>query len=741
MPDGLSEPGATEAGRGVAPAAGPGLLADASTRTRWIASGVFAFLAVATLSATLVGAWADRVLLNEDRFSARIASTLRQDEMNQYLATELTTQVLARAPELLGVRPAIEAVLSEALRTRTAVVGARTALREAHRGVRSGVAEESISIDLAAVYTLAAALMQRGAPDVADRFEAGLDTTRLDAAAVGLRTGLFERLENLAMFRLPLAILALVLFAGTITVAPRRRGGALIAAAALTLTGVAGLLGQRLAEQWFVELLPAREDARLAVTLAWRSMLQEYRGWNAAVIALGLAAAVGVLASGRLPDRPTVRAFVARSTWGRTTIGIALAVAGLAVARWPIEAVRVIVATAGVVVAGAGVLLLLRSALTSVQGMRAADYAERVRAARLLLTAYAVMAVFVIGASLSIWFATTLQFENGPVEAAPIGVCNGSALLCDRPLAEVTFPGTHNSMAAASERGWFYPSQRYGIPQQLRDGVRALLIDTYYGIASPQGVLTVDYDARRPELVARHGEEVVAAAERIASTLRGDGERGIFLCHSFCELGATPLGAVLVDIRDYLDAHPGEFLVVIIQDLTSPADTVAEFELADLSERAYAHVPGEPWPTLGELLAEGKQLLVMAEREAGAASWYLPAYDITATDEDFPAPAMLGDTELSSATFQGLGCDVGRGTPAHPLFMMNHWTGERPSLPSLALGINTADVILNRARGCSEEWGRLPNIVAVDFYDVGDLFASVDALNGVTSEEEARSGQ
>ena len=78
-----------------------------SARTRWTAAVLLAVLASSTIALATLSAWADRVLLNEDRFSARIASTLRQDEMNHYLADELTEQVLARAPELVGVRPAI----------------------------------------------------------------------------------------------------------------------------------------------------------------------------------------------------------------------------------------------------------------------------------------------------------------------------------------------------------------------------------------------------------------------------------------------------------------------------------------------------------------------------------------------------------------------------------------------------------------------------------------------------------
>lgn len=697
------------------------------TPARWATVGVLAVLLVAIVSAGTLSAWADRVLLNEDRFSARIASTLRQDEMNSYLASELTEQVLARAPELIGVRPAIEAVLSEALRTRTAIIGARAAIRSAHRGVRAGLAEEAITIDLQAVFTLASAIMQRGAPDVAERFEAGLDTTRIDAAAVGLRTGLFNRLDRLVVLMWPLVGLGAVTTVGIIALAPSRRGGLLVVAVCVGVAGLAGLVGQRVAELWFAEQLPAREDARTAVTLAWRSVMQEYRGSNAGLVALGIAGTVGVLASGRLPDREAVRDFLARSTWARALAGSILAIAGLAVARWPIDAVRVIVVATGVVLAGGGAVLLLRNTIAGMQGIRPGGIVARLRRAP-LLPAIAITTIAILGASIAIWFENTLDVEPTPVEPAPINVCNGHEALCGRPLNEVTFAGTHNSMAAASERGWYFPSQRYGISQQLIDGVRALLIDTYYGVASPQGVLTViDEDRRRPELVAEHGEEVVAAAERIASRLSDEGERGIFLCHSFCELGATPINAALVDIRDYLDANPGDFLVIIVQDQTTPEDTVRAFEVADLADRAYRHPPGEPWPTLGELLADGKQLLVLAEHEAGGAPWYLPAF------------AFLRETDYTTMTRANLGCAPGRGEPSNPLFLLNHWVNERPTLPSHALEINAADVLFERALTCAEAFGQRPNIVAVDFYDVGDLLTTVDRLNGLTAPGPAPS--
>ncbi|MEX2372621.1 MAG: hypothetical protein WD800_02345, partial [Dehalococcoidia bacterium] len=405
--------------------------------------------------------------------------------------------------------------------------------------------------------------------------------------------------------------------------------------------------------------------------------------------------------------------------------GAGLLLVGVAVARWPLDTVRVITVAAGVVVAGGGATLLLRGALMAMGELRPAEYADRVRHPRAVIVGGAAVAILGVAATLGVWFSSAVSPEPSPVEPAPITVCNGHELLCDRPLDQVTFPATHNSMAAASNRGWYFPSQRYGIAQQLRDGVRALLIDTYYGIPSPQGVLTViDATERRPEAVRRHGEEVVEAWERLSGRMAAEGEPELYLCHSYCELGATPLRAALVDIRDYLDEYPGEFIVVVVQDTTSPEDTVRAFEEADLASRAYAHTSGEPWPTLGELLAEGLQLLVLAEERAGEADWYQPAF------------ALVQETRFQAPTIEDLGCEPGRGDASNPLFLLNHWVSERPALPSRALEVNAYDLIVERARTCAEQRGRVPNLVVVDFYDVGDVLAAVRALNGLPAQDE-----
>ena len=68
-----------------------------------------------------------------------------------------------------------------------------------------------------------------------------------------------------------------------------------------------------------------------------------------------------------------------------------------------------------------------------------------------------------------------------------------------------------------------------------------------------------------------------------------------------------------------------------------------------------------------------------------------------------------------------------RGLDDAPLLLLNHWVS--PPSPELATEANSEEVLLARAERCSELRGQPVNLVAVDFYENGDLLATVDELN------------
>ena len=194
-------------------------------------------------------------------------------------------------------------------------------------------------------------------------------------------------------------------------------------------------------------------------------------------------------------------------------------------------------------------------------------------------------------------------------QARPPGApeaCNGYPELCHKRLDQITFPATHNAMSAAAEPGWFLPNQRYGITRQLDDGIRALLIDTHYGIGQSGrgfgGVITdlSRENKTREEVTKELGAATVERAEDLVGRLRfgeephGDAEP--YLCHVLCELGATKLDDALDGIDKWMNTHPDEFLIIVIEDVVSPEETAQAFQRSGLLRYVYDPTPGSRRP-------------------------------------------------------------------------------------------------------------------------------------------------
>lgn len=253
-------------------------------------------------------------------------------------------------------------------------------------------------------------------------------------------------------------------------------------------------------------------------------------------------------------------------------------------------------------------------------------------------------------------------------------VCNGSEALCDRPLDEVAFPATHNSMSNEDE-GWRGPNQLHGIAQQLDDGVRGFLIDTY----TLDGVPSV--------------------------------------CHGLCELGSEPLSSVWAKYRSFLDEHPAEFLVFVIQDTVEAPALQQTLVDAGLFDRVMVPPTDGVWPTLGELLEGGLQMFVSRESGGDGPAWYPPFYELAF------------DTPYDFRTADDFSCDVLRGKKKNDLFQVNHWLSTPLPTRDGAAEVNVADVLGARVEACEAQNGHMANVVAVNHYDLGDLFEVVAAIN------------
>lgn len=227
------------------------------------------------------------------------------------------------------------------------------------------------------------------------------------------------------------------------------------------------------------------------------------------------------------------------------------------------------------------------------------------------------------------------------------------------------------------------------------------------------------------------GEPAVKAAERLRAQIgpAGTGKRGIYLCHTFCELGSVSLSSALGEIRSFLVANPGTVVTIINQDEgVTPSDIERAFQQAGLLDLVYRGPLG-PFPTLRQMIDAGQRLVVMAENDAGEVPWYHLAYAKGLQETPFRFRAAAALTEQSQLQSS---CRPNRGPESAPLFLLNHWVDTSPTpRASLAEIVNERAVLLRRARACQRIRHRLPNLVAVDFYKRGDILGVVDLLNGV----------
>lgn len=233
-----------------------------------------------------------------------------------------------------------------------------------------------------------------------------------------------------------------------------------------------------------------------------------------------------------------------------------------------------------------------------------------------------------------------------------------------------------------------------------------------------------------PLILTDRAAALVVPGAEVSDTLRSEAERvsdeavaasgaqrSLYLCHNHCELGAVPLVNELRTLRDFLRRNPGEVVVLIIQDATASADVARAFDEAGLTAEAAVLDRDEPLPTLGDLVDAGTQLLVFAERsDTTAPAWYHSAFE------------WFQETRFGYRSVDDFDCAPNRGSSDNPLLLVNHWVSRSSADPDIARQANAAEVLRERVATCVEDRSMRPNVLAVDFSSVGDLFEVSEQL-------------
>jgi hypothetical protein len=682
-------------------------------------------LGVVALTLAAVLSVARRALFYPDAFAEHLAASLADPRVAAFAADRMARAVIEQSPDLTAFRPLIVATARGAVSTSGFQALVRAAARTAHAGLFSE-GGRTVIVSVPDVGVLMRSALTTANPSLAEKVPA-----RVQGVVASLGTGNADRLV-LRLWQLSRRsqwLAGLLGFGGILLIAigvsvarnPRRAIGRLgldllVAALALFLLAPAG--------RGIVAALAPAGLAKDAAAGLWDAFTGALGTWAVVLAGIGL---VLTAASHSLIERFDPREAAQRVlAWIENPPGGArerlfraalLLGAGAFALLSPASAVTLLVASLGALLAFAGLRELFEIALAALPepASAASSTSGTAKARAVVVLAMAGLLVAVIA-----W----LGRPSAPVARLESDACNGSADLCGRRLDEVVFPATHNSMSSAEITDWMFPQQERSIPAQLEDGIRGLLLDVHYGIPV-EGRVKTDLDSEagsREKLERAVGKEGVAAAMRIRDRLAGkdEGPRGLYLCHGFCELGATPLPDALQQIHEFLVENPDEVLVLVVEDYVTPDDLAAAFTQSGLDGLVYRGAPRPPWPTLRQLIDGRQRVVVLTETGRPGISWIHPAFDI------------MQETPYHFERAADLSCAANRGGTAGSLFLMNNWIDTTPApKPSNAAIVNAYDALVARAKRCQSERGRLPTVLAVDFYRTGELFRAVRSLNGL----------
>ena len=88
------------------------------------------------------------------------------------------------------------------------------------------------------------------------------------------------------------------------------------------------------------------------------------------------------------------------------------------------------------------------------------------------------------------------------------------------------------------------------------------------------------------------------------------------------------------------------------------------------------------------------------------------------------------ETHYSAETAEDFSCNPNRGDTGNSLFIFNHFLTAPFASATLAETINHNPAFLERVEECQTESGDFANFITVDFYEIGDVLAVTDTLNG-----------
>jgi hypothetical protein len=313
---------------------------------------------------------------------------------------------------------------------------------------------------------------------------------------------------------------------------------------------------------------------------------------------------------------------------------------------------------------------------------------------------------------------------------APSDPCNGEPAFCGKTYDQLTYPATHAAMAVGTPP-FACPAQQQSIRTQLDHGIRALDLEVHALDGGDDGgpADAAAIGDGGDEGGTDGGDGGVDASDGDAAVGNGDATVGpitsgaLALCLGGCGAGQASLASALTDVRSFLDVNPREVITLLLEGGVDAGSLGAALTAANLDSLAFPYAAGDAWPTLGEMIATGQRVVVLADTTGAAPPWMLPLWTYVAE---------TGRTFASTST---MSCNLTRGPADAPLYILNELLVDPDGgsagcgTPALAQEANAEPFFTDRTNACIAARSGNPAFIAVDDYDVGDVFGVTRALD------------
>mmetsp|Transcript_4380 Transcript_4380/g.9709 ORF Transcript_4380/g.9709 Transcript_4380/m.9709 type:complete len:467 (+) Transcript_4380:131-1531(+) len=312
------------------------------------------------------------------------------------------------------------------------------------------------------------------------------------------------------------------------------------------------------------------------------------------------------------------------------------------------------------------------------------------------------------------WAKNSVSVESLVAESSACdNCCNGLESNCNLPVNKVLFPMVHNAHSSY-DNNFMGASNNKPFEEALVAGYRALQFST----CLCKGFLSK------------------ALLERDAEW--GLGESNLGFCHMSCGMGVRDPKDVLTNLKEFIETNPREVLIIEFDMLDgSSADLRTALQRSGLIDYVY-HPQDEyyiaEWPTMEQLIDDNTRVLLFGN---GDGMDSCPAKDCTDgilyANDHFGRTATDGsDLDSCESTISG---DVSIG-----YFVMNHYQNSKLKMPSKkkARELNSYSNLEVRMERCQGQ--REPNLLAVHFWDEGEVLGFVSVVNSGRNREGGEYG-